>query len=188
MKAQFDIQDILKEGQINNELDLERALIADRKLRVLAKEQPEFKEERQQLRTIIQAYENAHWNKDILISDQQLKESDLAEYIAEQERLFVAQRKKMIKTKLKNIGLTQQQLGEILGHTSKSYMSELINGVSPFSLKDLIVINRLFDIDLTDLVPTFLAHEDRLKIKETLQKLSISNLKLKADDFELEAC
>ncbi|AFD06312.1 hypothetical protein [Solitalea canadensis] len=38
MKTHFDIEEFVKRGKIENELDLERALIADRKLRNLAKE------------------------------------------------------------------------------------------------------------------------------------------------------
>lgn len=43
MKTQFDISEIIKKGKIANELDFERAMIADRKLRVLSKENPAFK-------------------------------------------------------------------------------------------------------------------------------------------------
>lgn len=42
MKTHFDIEKIIKDGKINNELDLERAQIADRKLRLLAKEDSSF--------------------------------------------------------------------------------------------------------------------------------------------------
>ena len=62
-------------------------------------------------------------------------------------------------------------------------MSELINGVSPFSLKDLIVINQILKIDLTDLVPTFLPHSDRVKIRTTIKKLDNPKLKLSNDDL-----
>jgi len=186
MKTQFNINDFLEITEIRNELDYERALIADRKLRKLSKENAEYKSVRNQLRTLISAYESKNWNKDSVISEQKIKESDLAEYIAEQERQFIEDRKLLIKSKLKKIKLTQQDFGTILGHNSKSYMSELMNGVSPFSLKDLIVINRLFNIDLTDLIPTFLPHNERVKIKSTIQKLDKPNLKLSIDGFALE--
>lgn len=42
---------------IQNELDFERALIADRKLRVLSKENPKFKTVRKKLRDLIEQYE-----------------------------------------------------------------------------------------------------------------------------------
>ena len=43
MKTHFDIKEIVESGSISNELDYERALIADRKLRLLAKENLHFK-------------------------------------------------------------------------------------------------------------------------------------------------
>ena len=42
MKTHFDIEKIVEKGIITNELDYDRALIADRKLRLLAKENPHF--------------------------------------------------------------------------------------------------------------------------------------------------
>ena len=50
MKTQFDISEIVENGEITNELDFERALIAGRKLRVLSKEDPKFKPVRKKLR------------------------------------------------------------------------------------------------------------------------------------------
>ena len=40
MKTHFDIESIIKKGRITNELDYDRALITDRKLRLLAKDSP----------------------------------------------------------------------------------------------------------------------------------------------------
>ena len=48
MKTQFNLNDFLDFTEIRNELQLERALIADRKLRVLAKENPKYKKIRKQ--------------------------------------------------------------------------------------------------------------------------------------------
>jgi antitoxin component HigA of HigAB toxin-antitoxin module len=183
MKTQFDISELIKTGKIQNDLDFERALIADRKLRVLSKENPKFKSVRKKLRDLIEQYENENWNAESKISDKKLRESDVAELIAEKERLFIQRRKELIRKKLKNLNLTQQDFGKVLGHQSKSYMSELINGVSPFSLKDLIVINRILKINLTDLVPTFLPQSDRVKIRTTIKKLDNPKLKLSKDDL-----
>ncbi|MGB1283227.1 MAG: helix-turn-helix domain-containing protein [Polaribacter sp.] len=110
-----------------------------------------------------------NWSAESKISDKKLRESDIAELIAEKERLFIQRRKELIKQKLKKLNLTQQDFGKILGHQSKSYMSELINGISPFSLKDLVVINRVLKIKLTDLVPTFLPQSDRIKIRTRIK-------------------
>ena len=83
------------------------------------------------------------------------------------------------------MNLSQQDFGAILGHKNKSYISELMNGINPFSLKDLIVINRLLKIDLNDLVPTFLPPTEQLKIKNSIEKLENPKLKLSKDDFAL---
>lgn len=178
METQFDISQLIETGKIQNELDFERALIADRKLRVLSKENPKFKSVRKKLRDLIEQYENQNWSAKSKISNKKLRENDIAELIAERERVFVQRRKELIRKKLKKLNLTQQDFGKILGHQSKSYISELINGVSPFSLKDLIVINRLLRINLTDLVPTFLPQSDSVKISATIKKLNNPKLKL----------
>lgn len=180
-----DITALIKTGKIQNELDFERALIADRKLRVLAKENSKYKAMRKKLRNLIEAYEHIHWVSDSELSDKKIRESNVAELIAEKERLFIQKRKELIRKKLKQLNLTQQDLGVLLGHNSKSYMSELINGISPFTLKDLVVINRLLKIDLTDLVPTFLSHSDRKKIKSSIKKIDKPKLRLNKDDFAL---
>jgi antitoxin component HigA of HigAB toxin-antitoxin module len=186
MKTQFSLKDFLELTEIRNELELERALIADRKLRVLAKENPEYKKVRKQLRDLIEVYENKNWSSSSRISDKKILESDFAEFIAEQERIFIENRKALIRKKLKNVGLNQKELGSILGHRSKSYMSELMNGISPFTLKDLVIINQLLKIDLTDLVPTFLPHDERIKIKSKIEKLEKPKLKIaNEEDFAL---
>lgn len=185
MKTQFDISQLIKDGKIQNELDLERALIADRKLRVLSREDKSLKPLRKQLRNLLEQYEDKNWNTESSVSDKKLHESDLAELYAERERQFIQHRKEIIKKKLKSLNLTQQDFGKILGHKSKSYISELMNGISPFSLKDLVVINRLLKIELTDLIPTFLPHSERVKIKTTIEKLDNPKLKLSREDIEL---
>lgn len=185
MKKQPSISKLLEAGKIQNELDLERALIADRKLRVLSKEDSKYKVLRKQLRDLISDYENKNWSSEPKITDEKLQESDLAELIAEKERQFTHNRKQLIRKKLKDLNLTQQDLGTVLGHPSKSYMSELMNGISPFSLKDLIVISRLLKLDLTDLIPTFLPQADREKIISSIQKLDNPKLKSVKEDFVL---
>ena len=60
-----------------------------------------------------------------------------------------------------------------------------MNGISPFSLKDLVVINRLLKIDLTDLIPTFLPQTERKKIKTSIQKLDNPKIKLSKNDLTL---
>ena len=65
MKTEFNIDSIdsiIKKGLIENELDYDRALIANRKLRLLSKEDSHFKTLRFKLRSIIEKYESAEWS------------------------------------------------------------------------------------------------------------------------------
>lgn len=105
--------------------------------------------------------------------------------MVEEEGQFYQKRKELIKSKLSKLNLNQQEFGRILGHTSKSYMSELMNGVSPFSLKDLILISRLLKIDLEDLVFTIIPPEERKKIERSIRKLDKLKLKLNPGEFAL---
>jgi len=104
------------------------------------------------------------------ITDKQIEESDIAELLVESERKFIQNRKETIKKRLKKYDMNQQDLGILLGHR-KSYISELINGVSLFSLKDLVIIHRILRIKLSELIPT----SELSKIK----KISNLNRKLK---------
>lgn len=89
IKTQFDISELLENGLINNELHYERAMIADKKLRVLSKENPKLKPIRKKLRDLIEQYENKNWSINSAISVEKLGESEAAEWIAERERIFI---------------------------------------------------------------------------------------------------
>ena len=121
MKTQLDINDLLNSSSIGDELDYERALIFDRKLRLLSKENPKFKPIRKKLRDLIEDYETANWSNDFP-SEEKLRDNETASRIAEQERQFIHDRKNLIRKKLKGLDLNQQDLGLILGHSSKSYI------------------------------------------------------------------
>jgi len=176
MRTQLDLKQLLKKGYISDEVELERALILDRKLRLLNDEKPDIKELRKTLRTIIKSYEKINWKDENKITDEKIKESDYAEFIAEHERIFLFTRKDTIKKRLVEQGLNQQELGMILGH-NKSYISELMNGIHPFNNKDLIIIHRLFDIKLELLIPTIIPQIDRSRIKLSISKIKIKNEK-----------
>jgi transcriptional regulator with XRE-family HTH domain len=183
MKTQSYLK-ILQKGSISSELELERALIIERKLRLMIKVNPELSESRNQLRAIIKDYENQNWSKNSIISDEKIAESDLAEFIAEKEEKFLAKRKETIKSKLTELGITQQDLGTILGH-SKSYISELINGINPFNLKDLIIIHNLFNIKLESLIPTTIPQKESRRIKSSILKINKPKLKLAKEELML---
>lgn len=91
-------------------------------------------------------------------------------------------RKQTIKSKLSELGLSQQDLGIILRH-SKSYISELINGISPFVLKDLIIIHKLFNIPIENLIPTTIPQKESGRIKTSIMKLNKPKFKLEKDDL-----
>lgn len=183
MNTHFDIEKILNKGSITNELEYERAMIADRKLRLLAKENLHFKKLRKELRDIIEQYETKEWANVDDITNEKIVESDKYEQVAELERVFINDRKKKIRKKLKELSLTQADLAFILGHKSKTYMSELINGIKPFTLRDLIIINRLLKIDMAELVPVTLSVEDQNKVKDALIKLDNPKLSFSRNDF-----
>lgn len=185
MKTHFDIEKLVENGSITNELDYERALIADRKLRLLSKESNHFKNLRLKLRDLIEQYENSEWIDVDNITEEKLLESAKSERIAEFERLFIETRKQEIRKKLKELDLTQENLAVILGHKSKTHMSELINGIKPFTLKDLVIINRLLKIDINTLVPIFLSKDDQMKVKEAVKSLDKPKIKLTSDDLAL---
>lgn len=172
MKTAFDIQKLIAAGFIKNEQEYERAMIADRKLRLLAKENQQFKQLRKQLRDILAIYEEKVWHDETAINDEKLLESELAEKIAEEERVFIEKRKNAIRNGLKSLELTQEDLARILGHKSKTHMSELINGIKPFTLYDLVVIRRLLRINLDVLIPTHLPFEKIIQIKSAVKEIN----------------
>ena len=183
MKTEFDIEAILKKGRLSNELDYERVLVAERKLRLLAKEDAQFTTLRHQLRLLLETYELGEWSDPASIDDRQLIQSEKAEFIAEQERQFMETRKLTIRNRLKQFELTQENLASILGHRSKTHMSELMNGIKPFTLKDLIIIHRLLKIEISILVPVFLSDSDQKRVKFAVDKLDKPKVKLAADDL-----
>jgi len=181
----FSIQNIQKITSLTSELEFEKASSLFLQLRVLEKEDKSYRPIRNHLRNLIKDYEKNNWEKEDNITDIQIKESDLAEELVQAENEFYFRRKKLIKTKLKEAGLNQNDLAKILGHR-KGYMSELINGLRPFSKEDLIVINRLFKIRLEDLIPTFIKQERASHIKRTLETLSNNKIRLTKKDFDIQ--
>lgn len=180
MKNEFDIQKLLKKGSIDSALEYERALIASRKLRILAKENNRAKLQREELLPLITTYEAKEWSPAAVQAknEEDWQATDQAEHLAEQERRFLQERKSLIRERLKAYGLRQNDLMLILGHKSKSYMSELINGLVPFTLQDLVVIHKVLKIDLVHLVPTFLSPKQRLRLGKALQEISPSKAQL----------
>ena len=179
----LEIDNILKLDKLNSELEFERATSIYGKLRWMVKEDNSLEPIRQHLKSLIKQYEGSHWNNETNISDEQIKENDLAEKIVSSESKFIQKRKELIRKELKENAISQQDLAKILGHRP-NYMSELMNGVRPFSRDDIIVIHRLFDLDLEDLIPPFLKTEVTNHIKLTLGELKNKKIKLKLKDLK----
>ncbi|MFO7655993.1 MAG: helix-turn-helix transcriptional regulator [Bacteroidales bacterium] len=181
----FSIQNIQKINLLTSELEYEKATSLYLKLRVLVKEDKSYEPIRKHLHGLIKDYEQNRWADEDKITDNQIKESDLAEALVQAENEFYQKRKDLIKTRLKDAGLNQNDLAKILGHR-KGYLSELINGLRPFSKEDLVVINRLFKIKFDDLIPAFIQQERASHIKKTLESLSNNKIRLTRKDFDLQ--
>ncbi len=182
MKDIVDVKEIENIERLENEYDLQKASMLERKLRLMADENSDLRPVREKLRNLIKEYEDRNWADFKNITDFQVKESDKAEEIIQKEEEFIRKRKAEIRKKLKDFDMTQQELGVLLGHP-KSYMSELINGVSQFTLKDLVIIHRVFGISLKTLIPTYLQSETREKVRESINKLNKPKLKLRKTEM-----
>ncbi len=182
MKNLIDIREIKNVEELQSEYDLEKASLLARKLRWMIQDDPSLKPVRDKVLKLMEDYENKHWNNVELISDKQLEESDKAEDIIQKEIEFYNKRKEIIRSNLKEYDMNQQELGSLLGH-SKSYISELVNGVSNFSMKDIVLIHRIFKISFDELIPTFIESETRDEIRRNIHKLNKPKLKLSKEDF-----
>ena len=182
MKDIIDIKDVENIIKLENEYDLQKASLLERKLRLLINENPDLKPLRNRLRDLIKSYEDKEWSNFNNIPDLKFIESDKAEEIINSEQRFIKKRKEAIRKKLKEFDMTQQDLGVILEHP-KSYMSELMNGVSQFTLKDLVIIHRVLGINLNILIPTYLQSETRDKVKKSITKLNKPKLGLRETEL-----
>ncbi len=182
MKDILNIKEVEDVNKLENEYDLQKASLLERKLRLLVKENPDLKPVRAKLRDLIKNYEDKEWSDFNNIPDSKITESDKAEEIINSEQRFIKKRKEAIRKKLKEFDMTQQDLGLILEHP-KSYMSELMNGISQFTLKDLVIIHRVLGINLNILVPTYLQSETRDKIRESIKKLNKPKLGLRKSEI-----
>jgi plasmid maintenance system antidote protein VapI len=178
MKDIINIKEAKNITQLQNEYDLHKASRLERKLRLMSEEFPEIKQLRQKLRELIKDYEDREWTDLDNITESKLAESEMAEAQIDAEQEFLNRRKNIIRRKLKENEMTQQDLGVLLGHP-KSYMSELMNGVSQFTIKDIVIIHRVFGISLKSLVPIYLQPETYEMINASISKLNKPRLRLK---------
>ena len=88
MISQNNIESLVLKGRITSDFEYEKALTADRKLKLCLNENPQYKTLRYKLRDIIDNYESAKWSEVDKIDDDNPFENDETEYIEEQERLL----------------------------------------------------------------------------------------------------
>ncbi len=179
----LEIDNILKIDELKSELEFEQATSIQGKLRWMVKDDRSLEPIRQHLLVLIEKYESKHWENESEITEEQIKKSDNAEKIINAENIFIQKRKELIKTKLKENGMSQKDLAKLLGHRP-NYMSELMNGVRPFSREDIVVMHRLFGIEFGILIPPFLKNEITNHINNTLNEMKNKSVKLKLDDLE----
>jgi transcriptional regulator with XRE-family HTH domain len=176
------INNISKLEQLKDELEFEKASSLYLKLRNQAQDDSYYSDIRKHLKLLISKYEQEHWSDESSITDEQVKESDKAEALVRAENQFNQKRKEQIRRRLKDVGLNQTDLAKILGHR-KGYMSELINGLRPFSKEDIVIINRLLKIRFEDLVPPFIKKDRADHINKALESIPKSKLRLTMRDL-----
>jgi len=85
MKDIIDIKDVENINKLENEYDLQKASLLERKLRLMVNENPDLKPIRDKLRDLIKSYEDKEWSDFNNISDSKFIESDKAEQIISSE-------------------------------------------------------------------------------------------------------
>lgn len=179
----FDIDNILQIVELSNEFEFEKANSLQLRLRWMINDDSSLKPIREHLKVLVKEYEKKNWSSIDHISDEQIAQSDKAEVLVTSENRFIRERKELIKSKLKTYGLTQSDLAKILGHRD-NYMSELINGVRPFSKDDIVIIHRLLKIKLDLLISPFIKEEIAKHVRLTIQNLNKPKIKLSKRDLE----
>lgn len=81
MKDIINIKEIMNTKRLENEYDLHKASLLERKLRLRIEENPDLKPIRKRLRDLIKDYEDRHWSDFENITDSQIEKLDKAEGI-----------------------------------------------------------------------------------------------------------
>jgi len=181
---EIDIRSLTQKKELTSEMDLERASLASRILRLQSEKDPSLEQLREKLIVLIRNYETIHWSRKNVKSRSRIEESDRAEIQAMAEFEFFRKRSDLILKKLKVRGLKQIHLAKILMH-SKSYTSELLNGIRAFSANDLLVIHKLLNIKLEDLFFTELPTEIQDRINSVFGEVSVNLDDKKFQEHEL---
>jgi antitoxin component HigA of HigAB toxin-antitoxin module len=172
----LDVSTALKVTELSSELELVEATALQNKLRWMIKDNPALEPVRKHLRSLILKYETTNWKNDNSVSEKQIADHNKAEEITSLETKFIQKRAELIKRTLKKYDLSQQNLADMLGH-SKTYMSELINGVRPFAMNDFLIMHKYFKIKLELLIPPFIKTEKIEQANAVVKKLHKPKLK-----------
>ena len=88
MKDLVNIREIENIQQLDNEYDLQKALLLDRKLRLMAKEDATLKPIHDKLFRLIQEYEQKNWSDSENIPEEQFEEAETSEQLVKIENKF----------------------------------------------------------------------------------------------------
>jgi len=98
----------------------------------------------------------------------------MAKVLSKVEVKFIEARRILIRKKLKKLNITTETLGELVGHSSKSYISDKISGKRPFVVEDYVKLSYILKIDLEDLIPPLISEEEKKHIHDTLKSYNPS--------------
>jgi hypothetical protein len=84
----FELDKIMAIVELKSELEVEQASSLASRFRWMQKENESLKPLRSHLLELVEEYENKHWTDIDLITDEQIKESDNAELIVEQQNIL----------------------------------------------------------------------------------------------------
>ena len=183
MKAEkFKPDNILSINELNSELELQKAQSLIGKFSWMKKEDPSLGRLEKHLINLVEKYEEKHWANADDISDDQVEQSDLAEWMLEHHDQFIKRRKEIIRNELKERGLKQKDLAKFLARRA-THLSEQLNGFRQFSRTDIRILNRVFNVKLEDLFDPFMEEDTRVRVKEVISEYPEANLELKKEDL-----
>ncbi|MBL0913756.1 MAG: helix-turn-helix domain-containing protein [Bacteroidia bacterium] len=178
----FAIDNVLKIKALGSESELAQAQHLYLKLRPAAADSPSLKPVRKHLAQLIKAYEEIHWARVEEVSAAQVKQAEYVEKQVLGREKFISRRRDLIRNALKRFGLKQNDLADLLGHR-KSYTSELVNGVRPFSQEDVILLHLLLGLRLEDLILPLVKESALTRLRTTLARLNRPGLQLREAFF-----
>lgn len=178
MLKPININDIINRGTISDELEYQRALIISNKLGLMKDKNPEkFSHKFNLISGILEKYEDYIVSNE-LDTDDFVMLSKHYEAIALAESSFKNERKILIKSKLKEAHINQSILAEIIG-ISPTHLSELINGVYPYTKDFCTILSRTLKIDRDKLVFPYIK-------KDIVERAKLHDIHFNKEEIGLE--